>query len=249
MEVGGADYRKLKEEVDLMTQTVSDTERLLTRNKTTVSSSTGNLRRIDQEIGRCREDVEKLELQKKKLAEETSKNDIAGKKLLEDCETCQKVKMECTAKLDSKRNDFNTMKKEMSEIEKVEAELKDDVERLNREKNQCKDKCEAIKINIRSNRSKYAKSVEDFGPDSELEANPNDNVQESQENGEVKIEDGRRSRQSSVSQSQQEGSESRGSRASILSQQSLIRNSKSAAVAGYEHHLKHTEITYTFKDE
>ena len=182
---------------------MSETERLLTRNKTTVSSSTGNLRRIDQEIGRCKEDVEKLELQKKKLSEETAKNDIAGKKLLEDVASCQKVKEECTAKLDSKRNDFNKMKKEMSEIEKVEAELKDDVERLSREKNQCKDKCEAIKINIRSNRSKYAKSVEDFGPDSELEANPNEiNEQGSQRNDEVKIEDGRRSsRQSSVSQS------------------------------------------------
>ena len=67
---------------------MSETERLLTRNKTTVSSSTGNLRRIDQEIGRCKEDVEKLELQKKKLSEETSKNDIAGKKLLEDVASC-----------------------------------------------------------------------------------------------------------------------------------------------------------------
>lgn len=65
------------------------------------------------------------------------------------------------------------MKKEMSEIEKVEAELKDEVERLHKEKNQCKDKCEAIKINIRSTRGKYAKSVEDFGPDEELEANSN----------------------------------------------------------------------------
>ena len=47
MEVGGYEYKKLKNEVDEITRRVYETERQLNRNKTTVESSESSLRRID----------------------------------------------------------------------------------------------------------------------------------------------------------------------------------------------------------
>jgi hypothetical protein len=47
MEVGGNDYKKLKQELDEVIKAVFDTERTLTRHKTTLEGSESNLRRID----------------------------------------------------------------------------------------------------------------------------------------------------------------------------------------------------------
>ena len=100
-----------------MLKLVTETERALTRNRSTVANSASNLRRLDTEILRGEEDIVKLDQAKKKLHEELLKNEEAGNKLLVDSQACQKVKEECTAKLELKKADFNKMKKDMSTIE------------------------------------------------------------------------------------------------------------------------------------
>jgi len=82
MDVGGSEYKKLKEELDRLSRVVYDTERLLTRNKTTIGSSESNLRKVDQEIERSKNEIDKLHKAKSKLQEELEKNDMAGQKLL-----------------------------------------------------------------------------------------------------------------------------------------------------------------------
>ena len=47
MEVGGADYRRLKDEVDQIIAKVNETERILNKNRHTVSNSASNLRKLD----------------------------------------------------------------------------------------------------------------------------------------------------------------------------------------------------------
>ena len=80
--MGGSEYKKLKEELDRLSRVVYDTERLLTRNKTTIGSSESNLRKVDQEIERSKNEIDKLHKAKSKLQEELEKNDMAGQKLL-----------------------------------------------------------------------------------------------------------------------------------------------------------------------
>ena len=102
---------------------VAETERVLNKNKHTVQNSSHNLRKLDQEIVRFEEDVIKLDQTKKKLHEELLKNEEAGNKLLVDSQACQKVKEECTAKLELKKADFNKMKKDVkqTELEKLQS--------------------------------------------------------------------------------------------------------------------------------
>lgn len=57
----------------------------------------------------------------------------------------------------------------MSTIEATEQKIKDHIEELTRERNILKDKCEKVKQNIKLNRTKYAKSIEEFGNDRELD--------------------------------------------------------------------------------
>ena len=82
----------------------------MNKNKHTVQNSSQNLRKLDQEIARGEEDIEKLKSSKQKLQEEIEKNDIAGNKLLLDSQACQKVKEECQKNLEEKKNDFLKMK-------------------------------------------------------------------------------------------------------------------------------------------
>lgn len=43
------------------------------------------------------------------------------------------------------------------------------MEELQRERNICKEKCDKVKQNIKLNRTKYARSIEEFGKDNELD--------------------------------------------------------------------------------
>ena len=47
--------------------------------------------------------------------------------------------------------------------------MKEDIENLVKERNICKEKCDRVKQNIRLNRQKFSKSVEEFGSDKELD--------------------------------------------------------------------------------
>ena len=61
------------------------------------------------------------------------------------------------------------MKREMADIDSQENKLKEELDKLMKERQICKDKCDRIKQNIRSNRLKFIKNVEEFGEDNELE--------------------------------------------------------------------------------
>ena len=52
-------------------QQVAETERVLNKNKHTIQNSASNLRKLDQEITRGEEDIEKLKNQRAKLQEES----------------------------------------------------------------------------------------------------------------------------------------------------------------------------------
>lgn len=52
MEVGGAEFKSLKEALDTISKQVADNERCLTRNRTTLSTSDQTLRKIDGDINR-----------------------------------------------------------------------------------------------------------------------------------------------------------------------------------------------------
>ena len=67
MEVGGSDYRRLKEELDRLVDQVSETERTLNKNRHTVQSSSDNIRKLDREIDRAQDDISKLTQEKDKL--------------------------------------------------------------------------------------------------------------------------------------------------------------------------------------
>jgi chromosome segregation ATPase len=84
MDVGGSQYRELKRELEELSKKVSDRERQITRNKTTLSSSDLSMRKLDQEIARSKEEIDKLNKAKVKLTEELQKNDKAGNALLID---------------------------------------------------------------------------------------------------------------------------------------------------------------------
>lgn len=161
--MGGKDYKKLKNELDAAVREVYETEKLINRNKTTLDSSEANLRRIDMEMDRDKEDIDKASRAKDKLQEELNKNDEAGKRLLEDCQACEKVKEECNAKLETKKSAFNQMKKDMAQIDADETKLKDRIEELVRDRNLCKDKCDKVKYNIKTSRERLNRSIEEFG--------------------------------------------------------------------------------------
>ena len=57
------------------------------------------------------------------------------------------------------------MKREMAEIDNIENNLKEELDKLMKERQICKDKCDRIKQNIRANRLKFIKNVEEFGED------------------------------------------------------------------------------------
>jgi hypothetical protein len=78
-----------------LSKRVQDTERQITRSRTTLQSSDLSLRKLDQEIFRAKEDIDKLTKAKVKLNEELQKNDQAGQKLLADMQACTKVKEDC----------------------------------------------------------------------------------------------------------------------------------------------------------
>jgi len=71
-----------------------------------------------------------------------------------------------------KKTDFNELKRKIQEIESTEQKIKDHIEELQKERNVCKDKCDKVKQNIKINRTKYNKSIEEFGQDRELDDEP-----------------------------------------------------------------------------
>lgn len=48
MEVGGPEYKKLKDEVDFMNTQLTDIERTLTRNKATLANSESSMIKVDR---------------------------------------------------------------------------------------------------------------------------------------------------------------------------------------------------------
>lgn len=60
----------------------------------------------------------------------------------------------------------------MASIETTEQKIKDHIEELQRERNILKDKCDKVKQNIKLNRTKYVKSIEEFGADRDLDDDP-----------------------------------------------------------------------------
>ena len=117
-----------------------------------------------------------------------------------------------------------------------------------KERQICKDKCDRIKTNIRSNRLKFQKNVEEFGEDNEL----------NEECGEIDVDEelnkgisSKQSRHSAApSQVNAIQAEDPSSRQSALSTIQLQQMSAQAVVCqGYEYHIANTRIDYTFKDE
>ena len=133
----------------------------------------------------------------------------------------------------------------MAEIDSVETQLKEELDKLMKERQICKDKCDRIKTNIRSNRLKFVKNIEEFGEDNELNDDPEIDVDDDK---------GISSKLSRISMAPSQanaivesGGNSRNSAHSSIQLQQ--RGSQSVVCQGYEYHLANTKIDYTFKDE
>jgi len=68
MDVGGKSYKDLKESLEKATKEVNELERNLTRNRTTLSTADNNFKKIDQDLTRIREDIQKNIADCEKLA-------------------------------------------------------------------------------------------------------------------------------------------------------------------------------------
>jgi len=95
-------------------------ERQLTRYKQTLESSESNVRKCDQEIEKNQKSITESEQVIDDLQQELDKNDEAGKKILQETQSCENIKKDCNDKLEERKQVFNRMKKEMQEITEIE---------------------------------------------------------------------------------------------------------------------------------
>jgi|LauGreDrversion4_2_1035121.scaffolds.fasta_scaffold1141412_1 chromosome segregation ATPase len=116
MDVGGASYKNLKDQLDKATKEVNEFERTLTRFRTTLSTSDNSFKKIEQDLTRIREDIQKNIADVEKLNLDCQKNDEAGAALLIQMKACEDVKAECDQKLDVRKKEFNEMKRKMELI-------------------------------------------------------------------------------------------------------------------------------------
>ena len=89
---GGSEYRLKKEEVERITHTCTEVEKLITRMKTNLANTETNLLRHDKEIEKESKEIKKLEEANKKLKDETDKNTALGEKLLAEMQAIEEEK-------------------------------------------------------------------------------------------------------------------------------------------------------------
>ena len=88
-------------------------DRQLTRYKTTLESSEQNVRKFDLEIEKNEEQIKTTEKIILDLQVELDKNDEAGKKILQEIQSCELSKKDCNEKLEDRKVEFNRMKRDM----------------------------------------------------------------------------------------------------------------------------------------
>ena len=69
MEAGGPEYKKIKTEFDEISKDVQETERILTRHKTTIEGSTAKLLKLDGDKEDTADDLKKVNEEKDQLTE------------------------------------------------------------------------------------------------------------------------------------------------------------------------------------
>lgn len=89
------------------------------------------------------------------LQQELDKNDQAGKKILQEMQSCEMTKKDCNDKLEEGKKEFNRMKDEMQLITDQENEIKNSLDEAGKQKLKQKEHCDKMKHNIKGNREKY----------------------------------------------------------------------------------------------
>lgn len=135
---------------------------MLTRFKTTLESSESNVRKFDAEIERSEDDIQKTEKIIVDLQIELDKNDVAGKKILNEIQACELTKKDCNEKLEDRKQEFNKMKKDMQIITDQENEIKNSLDQAGNQKLKYKEHCDKMKQNIKGNREKYKKQQMEY---------------------------------------------------------------------------------------
>jgi hypothetical protein len=82
---------------------------------------------------------------------------------------CEAVKRDCETRLETRKKDFNDMKRSIEVINTEESKLKDRLDEMVKERDIYKTKCDRIKSNVKINRDNYKRSIEEFGNDQELD--------------------------------------------------------------------------------
>lgn len=78
MEVGGVEYKQLKDALDQISRELGDMERLMNRNRKILGDSDSTIRKLDLEIKRLHEEIADLNRAKLLLNADCEKNDKAG---------------------------------------------------------------------------------------------------------------------------------------------------------------------------
>lgn len=157
LDVGGIDYRGKKEDCDSLNKQVNSLERQLTRYKTTLENSEHNLKKYDLEIEKLTQEIDRTDKHISDLQTELDKNNEAGEKILQEIQACELTKNDCNQKLEERKIEFNTMKKDMQLLQEEEQKIKADLEKEGTQKQKYKDHCDKMKNNIKMNREKYKK--------------------------------------------------------------------------------------------
>ena len=70
-------------------------------------------------------------------------------------ESCEQTKHECTEELESRKVEFNTVKREINDLTSEESLIVVKMEELDQKKNFIKQHCDKMKIGIKHNRDKW----------------------------------------------------------------------------------------------
>lgn len=131
--------------------------------KTNLQNTESILLRHDKEIEKENVEIAKLEKANQKLNEEIQKNTSLGEKLLTEMGAIEEDKKANREKLDTQRNLFNSLKRELTKVEDEEAKAKILVEDAIKLRNQLDDQCKKIKSRIKDNRDKFNGLEREFG--------------------------------------------------------------------------------------
>jgi chromosome segregation ATPase len=123
--------------------------------KANLNNTETNLVRHDKEIKKEEQEILKLEEANARLKADTEKNTELGEKLLSEMAAIEEEKKTNREALDSRRNTFNNLKRDLQRVEDEETKAKAAVEDALKQRNQLDEFCKQLKTRVKQNREKF----------------------------------------------------------------------------------------------